>query len=145
MAKSFLRYILTALITAALVGAGFLFLHGIPLIGLPKPADISSVDILDRKLSGGPRTLTEEEEIVLAVKLANFLNYKPGRTEPGEAVIEVTYHMKSGEAITLSANENTVFWKGKARPVKTENGEMFIKLAEGVFFFDALVEADNGI
>ena len=52
----------------------------------------------------------------------------------GSPMITITYVLDDGRAVSVSADRETVWWKG--RPWAIKDREMFINLAEGIFFLE---------
>lgn len=120
------------LLTALLVTVGRYFLHGVPLIGLPKAEDVQSVTVIGE--NGEHRVITDAEDVDLLVTAANMLNYRFGTPEEQQAKLTVIYELTDGGNCVLQAGETTVWWKGKAHPLKQKR--IFYNVAEGLFFFD---------
>lgn len=120
------------LLTALLVTVGWYFLHGVPLIGLPKAEDVQSVTVIGE--NGESRVITDAEDVDLLVMAANMLNYRFGTPEEQQAKLTVIYELTDGGNCVLQAGETTVWWKGKAHPLKQKR--IFYNVAEGLFFFD---------
>ena len=139
-ANSILRYLITVLASAALIMAFNIFLDGMYLIGAPDAGDVEKVTVSYPEVSGTPKEFSDEENIKLAVQLTGFLRYSLFEKAPeGDApLMTVTYFLKDGTAVEISASRDTVGWKGKARAIKEK--EMFINLAEGIFFLDEVME-----
>ena len=82
------------------------------------------------------RILTEPEQIELAVKLLNKLNYQPF-TQPSESSerlgpdVTITCILRDGREVSAGANWITGWWKGKAHALKEP--DLFVNLAEGLF------------
>lgn len=129
------------IITAIIVAIN-IFMDGMWILGIPYIEDIQAVQITDRRYSDEAKEFTDEESIQLAVQLSGFLKYKPLRKPQNdfEPVVTLTYLLKDGTQRSLSADENTVWWKGKAYALKQE--EIFLNLCEGIFFFGEAVEAE---
>lgn len=119
----FLSQIVT--VTVLLVGISILK-DGMYLIGVPDMGDVGSVTISGKEFTG-------PEDIELAVKLTGFLRYSlfEKADASGEPLLTITYHLKSGKDVDVSANRETVWWQGKAHAIKEK--EMFINLTEGIF------------
>ena len=109
--------------------------QGIPLFGLPKAEHITTVEITDAALEE-TRTFTDTENIVLARSSIGCLKYRLKDAEAGEAQITIRYTDEKGRAYEVAANEKTVFYQGKAHPLKEER--VFVQIIEGIFFFDSV-------
>lgn len=70
-----------------------------------------------------------------------FLRYSLlEEADRGESpMITITYYRENQPAITVSANRNTVWWKGKSHVIR--DPDMFVNLAEGIFFLEELPES----
>lgn len=141
--KKFSQYVITIIMSAIIGTIGYLVINGIPLLGVPNIEDVSYVEISNYRLDINARKFTEIEDIEKAINLTNFLLYKPGKPEQKEPIIELVFHLKDGNSFLISANEKTVYIHGKERSLKGDNGSTFIKVTEGIFFFDELVEIDE--
>ena len=115
-------------------------MYGIPLSGIPEIDDISYVEISNNRLDVQARRFTDIEELKKAVYVTHFLSYKPGTPEMEEPIVEMIFHLKDGTSLSVSANEKTVYKNGKAYALKGDNGEVFIRISEGIFFFHDLHE-----
>jgi len=117
-------------VTVLLVGVSILR-DGMYLIGVPDMGDVESVTVSYR---GEGKESTDGEDIEQAVKLTGFLRYSlfEEAGASGEPLITITYHLKSGKDVDVSANRETVWWQGKAHAIKQK--EMFVNLTEGIFF-----------
>lgn len=120
-----------------LLGAEILY-GGMYLIGVPKAEETEKVTILYRDAADEEKEITDRKQIELAVKLTGFLRYSLLEEADGteDPVITIVYHMKNGRTIAVSANRDTVWWKGKAHVIREQ--DMFINLAEGIFFSEDL-------
>ena len=118
--------IITCIVNAVI----WILFHGIPLIGLPKKENVKSVTIIYNETQ--KREITDNETIELLVKSANLLNYQLwGQTEDSP-IIDIIYHLKDGEDIKISANNNTMWWHGKSHTIKETN--TFVNIMQGMFF-----------
>lgn len=136
--KGFTRLLAAAVAAAVLVMGIRIFTDGMWLWGLPDSEDVQSVSILYPDVTDEAKEIRSGDEIELALKLTGFLRYDLfGRPEGGETpLMTFTYHLKDGGEKTISANGHTVWWEGKGYSIKDE--EMFIHLAEGIFFLEDL-------
>ena len=118
-------------------------MEGMWLLGVPKIEDVQSISITDLRYSPEAKEFEDEESIDLAIKLSNFLRYKPLSPVTGHdtPIVSITYHLKDGSSNSLSANENTVWWQGKAYNIKQE--KIFLNLSEGIFFYGEAIAAEQ--
>ena len=118
-------------------------MEGMWLPGIPKIEDVQSVAVTDLRHSTEAKEFSDGKSIELAVKLSSFLKYKPlsSAQGPSEPVVTITYYLKDGSSQSLSANENTVWWKAKTHQLKQE--EIFLNLSEGIFFYEEAIAADQ--
>ena len=129
------RLVLAAVLAAAVTGAFWIAMYGIPLWGVPIQKEVESVRI-EFSQSKECRILTEPEQIELAVKLLNKLNYQPF-TQPSESSeqlgpdVTITCILRDGREVSAGANWITGWWKGKAHALKEP--DLFVNLAEGLF------------
>ena len=79
--KGLRTLLLPALLAGALTAALFVVVNGAPLWDVPSPRQVASVTVAHA--GEAPQTYTDPEQIELAVKLLNTLNYLPF-TPPSE-------------------------------------------------------------
>lgn len=123
-AKSFSRYTLTAVLAAAALSAiGGIWLHGMPLAGLPRAKNVEAVTI-----TRGQRQaeLTALDDVQLMVGAANLLSCKPFGAAEDAPVLTVTYRLKNGDTRNIEASAASVWWRGKVH-VLHEPG-MFVNI-----------------
>ncbi len=136
--KSLIRFLIQAAVVTILIVAVRIFTDGMYLLGLPDLADIQSVSISYPSVTEHRKETSSEEDVELALKLTGFLKYdlfeKADQTE--KPLITITYYLKNGTNKSISANNTTVWWNGKAYAIKDE--ELFINLTEGIFFLKDL-------
>lgn len=104
--------------------------RGVPIIGLPQAEDVKSISIT--KKSSQEREINSQEDIELMVNAANFLNYRLRGGTEGSPIVTVTYHLKDGDDVTISANNTSMWWHGKLHPIK--DTALFINVVDGLFF-----------
>jgi hypothetical protein len=130
------QYLLTALISVAIVTGMFLYSNGLPIFGIPDAKEIASVEIIDLRQGTEPKKFTEPEQLEMASKMPYFLSHRllPTKDE-SSPLITITYQLKDGKTWMVQTNETAVFLKGKAYPIrKKEYGDTFAKIIEGYFF-----------
>lgn len=125
----------TALVMAYRIGS-----EGMYLIGIPAAEEVQRVTIAYPAATEEEKVLTDTEDIELAVQLSGFLKYElfSEADADGEPLITITYDMESGETVTVSANRDTVWWKGEAHTIKEE--DTFLNVTEALFFQAEMVE-----
>ncbi len=133
--KRALRPLVSCLLVAVLTTVFFIARNGVPLLGVPKPDQVMSVRV-EFLESGKVREVTDPEQIELAVKLLNHLNYQVFTpvSENSEALgpdVTITYVLKDGRELDAGANWITGWWKGQTYALKEP--DLFVNLAEGVF------------
>jgi len=121
----------SVLLTTVVYTILWYFAHGIPLAGLPGEENIARITV---SFDDHSHETADPEDIHLARSLANCLNYKVLGKAQGEPLITITYYLVSGEEISVSANETTVWWRGKPHPLYDDN--TFVNLTRGVFSGD---------
>lgn len=141
--NKFLTYLVIMILSGSISIIGCFYLNGIPLLGIPKIEDVSYVEISDTRLDIEAEKFTESEDIEKAVHAIKLLSYKLGTPEQEEPLIKFVFHLKDGNSFAISANEKTAYSKGKAYKLKGDNGLTFIKVTEGMFFFEELVEKEE--
>lgn len=139
-AKGILRTLATTLVTTLLIILIDIFTKGMYLMGIPRIDNVEKVTISYTEFSNEVKEISDKEHIELAVKLTGFLKYSLfKKADLGEPpLITITYFTYDGDVVSVSANKNTVWWKGKAHSIKDD--ETFINLTEGIFYFEDLIE-----
>lgn len=134
-----LKIILVSMIFVLIVSV---CIDGLWLFGIPDAEDVQSVQVTNLRYSTEPKTFSDAENIQLAVQLSGFLKYKlfSDVQSDSEPIVTITYHLSNGSSQSLSANEDTLWWKGKTRSLKQEN--IFLKLSEGIFFYEEAIAAE---
>ena len=132
-------FILPVLLTTVLFMCISIAKDGMYLIGIPEIDEVQKVTIAYPSVSDQSKEITDDEHIELAVKLTGFLKYAlfERADDNEEPMINITYFTSDGSEISVSANRETVWWKGKAYALKDD--ETFINLTESVFYLSDLV------
>lgn len=115
-----------------------ILIQGMWLWGIPDEEDVENFTISYPSVTETIKTYEEDRKIEQSVDLVRFLNYIPFKTADTSKppLITITYYTNDGQTLTVSANNDTVWWKDKAYALKDD--ETFIKLAEGIFFLDEI-------
>ena len=127
--SAWLQTLLTVVLSVLIASAVWISRYGVPLLGLPKAEDVQSVTLVS--LDSGSVTVTDTENVELLVKAANLLNYKLGAPDTTDPELTVTYTLKNGEVRVLSASRTTMWWKGRAHPLRQP--EVFCNIVDGLF------------
>jgi len=136
--KGLIRFLIQTGIIIILIVIINVFINGMYLLGLPNLSDIQSVNISYPSVTEDIKEVSDPKDIELALKLSGFLRYdlfEKSDTDE-KPLITITYYLKDGTDKTVSANNTTVWWNDKSYAIKEK--EMFINLAEGIFFLDDL-------
>lgn len=124
------------LLSISLCLACYILINGMYLTGVPDAGKVERVTITYSATSEEYLEITEKEDIEFAVNLTHFLNYsifqKAGQEE--QPLITITYHLTDGNAVSVSANREMVWWKGKVHVLRKE--DLFVNLTENIFFSD---------
>ncbi|MCD7863529.1 MAG: hypothetical protein LUG61_08525 [Lachnospiraceae bacterium] len=136
--KEGVRCFIAVFISTMLIMGISIFVEGMYLIGIPDIDNVQKVTISYSEITNEIKEFSDEEQIELAVKLTGSLKYSltekaDDKTSP---MITITYYLEDGQSLSISANRDTVWWKGKAHAIKDK--ETFIKMAEGVFFLEEI-------
>ncbi|MCD7738212.1 MAG: hypothetical protein LUH58_04120 [Lachnospiraceae bacterium] len=136
--KKAVRFLITVFISTLLIMGISVFAEGMYLIGVPDIDNVQKITISYSEITSEIKEFSDEEQIELAVKLTGFLKYSLTEKADDKAspMITITYFLDDGQSLSVSANRDTVWWKGKAHAIK--NKEMFINLAEGIFFLEEI-------
>ena len=127
--SAWLQTLLTVVLSVLIASAVWIGRYGVPLLGLPQAEDVQSVTLVS--LDSGSVTVTDTENVELLVKAANLLNYKLGAPDTTDPELTVTYTLKNGEVRVLSASRTTMWWKGRAHPLRQP--EVFCNIVDGLF------------
>lgn len=100
-----------------------------------KIENVEKVTVIEHE-TGIVKEFADNENIELAVKLVNFLNFVPFSTmsDTYEPIISITYTLKDGSEINISANNTEVLFNGKGHQIKDTG--VFVNISKGIFFFE---------
>ncbi len=113
-----------------------ILMQGMPLFGVPKPSTVETVTITYPTRTSEAKEISDPELIRHACQLFGFLRYHPFAkvNESDSPILTMDFTLKNGTTATVSASRESVWWNGKTHALKEQ--ELFINLAEGIFFFD---------
>lgn len=124
------KSILAAVVLSVVLTAwGWVMLHGIPLLGMPKAADVQQVTLICMNTE---KTFTDRETVELLVGASGLCNYRLGGATGEVPTMLAIYRMNDGTHVELGADEANVWWKGKAHPLKEP--ESFVNILRGLYF-----------
>ncbi|MCC8157110.1 MAG: hypothetical protein LIO54_07535 [Oscillospiraceae bacterium] len=136
--KKVVQFLVAVFISTLLIMGISVFAEGMYLIGVPDIDDVQKVTISYSEVTSEIKEFSDAEQIELAVILTGFLKYSltEKADENASPLITITYFLDDGQSLSVSANRDTVWWKGKARAIQDK--ETFIKMATGVFFLEEI-------
>ena len=99
----------------------YLLFEGQSLPHKPGTDDVSSVVVEYRGYSGEAEEYDDELIVKAAVAILNDLDYDRLKKAPeGDPIVKVTYIKNDKTTISVEANNETVWWRGKAYAIKDE-------------------------
>jgi hypothetical protein len=133
--------ILLAVIFIATIG--YIWLNGIPLRGLPKIDEITSIEISDQRLGIDRSEFTDADDIENAYNAVHLITTMPGSPASLDPVIEISFHLKDKTICRVQADQSTVMINGKSHRIRGDKGTIYIKVIEAMFFFEDLAEPQS--
>lgn len=131
--KKVFRFIATVIVVTIVVIGLNLLIEGVPLLGTPDVANVSSVIVEHSDYPDDIKKHTDDTKIELAVAMLGYLNYSPLKGLSDDVpIIKITYIMDDNTEIVVKANDRTVWWNGKAYAITDEN--TFVKMCTAVFY-----------
>lgn len=133
-AKAIGRLLAQIVVTTIVLLAIEISMEGMYLLGIPSKENVTKIMVSYPAVTEEAKVFTDAENIDLGLHLTGFLRYVPFEKcdNQEEPLITITYVLQNGQEVSLSANRNTVWWKGKAHAVKQK--DIFVNLTEGIFF-----------
>ena len=111
----------------------YLLSHSIRLPDTPDADNITKIIVEHTDYPGDRRKYVDTASINMAQALLGALRYEPIRKlAEGTPVVRLTYVLDDGSEVTVEANDQTVWWKGKTHVIY-EQGE-FIKQCATFFY-----------
>lgn len=141
--RRLLQIFVNVILTVTVVSILYACTKGWPLMLPPKLAEIDKVIITNSEI-GTEKEFTDTENMELAVKLINFLNYVPfsSASDTAKPFIEISYVLKDGTIINIAANNTDVYWNYKGHQLK--DAKTFVTLTNGIFFFEENAAKNGG-
>ncbi len=127
------------LLTTVIVTVIGVLWQGVRPFGAPSVEDVERAEVSYPAVTDEVKK-PAGERLKTAVNLIGCLRYDllKGAEEGDEPLITITYYTKDGKEATVAASRKTVWWNGRAHALKEE--DLFVNLAEGLFFLEDLAE-----
>lgn len=134
MCKRIFRTLLTFALTLAAMLAAYAAISGLWLFGVPNAKNVVEVTITSTEHPAETIVSSDAECIERTVKLTGFLKYRlfTAAQEDDAPIVTIVWTLRDGSVREISASRETVWWRGRALPLKDE--AFFINLADGIFF-----------
>lgn len=134
MCKRIFRTLLTFALTLAAMLAAYAAISGMWLFGVPNAKNVVEVTITSTEYPAETIVSSDAECIERTVKLTGFLKYRlfTAAQEDDTPIVTIVWTLRDGSVCEISASRETVWWRGRALPLKDE--AFFINLADGIFF-----------
>lgn len=134
MCKRIFRTLLTFALTLAAMLAAYAAISGMWLFGVPNAKNVVEVTITSTEHPAETIVSSDAECIERTVKLTGFLKYRlfTAAQEDDTPIVTIVWTLRDGSVYEISASRETVWWRGRALPLKDE--AFFINLADGIFF-----------
>lgn len=134
MCKRIFRTLLTFALTLAAMLAAYAAISGMWLFGVPNAKNVVEATITSTEHPAETNVSSDAECIERTVKLTGFLKYRlfTAAQEDDTPIVTIVWTLRDGSVCEISASRETVWWRGRALPLKDE--AFFINLADGIFF-----------
>ena len=134
MCKRIFRTLLTFALTLAAMLAAYAAISGLWLFGVPNAKNVVEVTITSTEHPAETIVSSDAECMERTVKLTGFLKYRlfTAAQEDDAPIVTIVWTLRDGSVCEISASRETVWWRGRALPLKDE--AFFINLADGIFF-----------
>ena len=134
MCKRIFRTLLTFALPLAAMLAAYAAISGMWLFGVPNAKNVVEVTITSTEHPAETIVSSDAECIERTVKLTGFLKYRlfTAAQEDDTPIVTIVWTLRDGSVCEISASRETVWWRGRALPLKDE--AFFINLADGIFF-----------
>lgn len=128
------KLLIPILASAVFATTASVLADGLPIFGKPKAEDVKQVKIEHLDYPNDIKEFTDNKNIELAVSLLSYLHTSPiKKITDNPPKINITYNLKDGSCITVSANSSTVWLNGRPRAIHDKN--TFYKMCTAAFFF----------
>ena len=134
MCKRIFRTLLTFALTLAAMLAAYAAISGMWLFGVPNAKNVVEATITSTEHPAETIVSSDAECIERTVKLTGFLKYRlfTAAQEDDTPIVTIVWTLRDGSVCEISASRETVWWRGRALPLKDE--AFFINLEDGIFF-----------
>ena len=138
--KAIGRFLFSVVVTFLLVLSVKIAVDGCWLIFLPIDDKVESVTIEYPSRSPDVQEITDASDLKKCTALLNTLKYDifQRSDDTSDPLITYTFHLKDGSELVVSANNETVFFRGKQHVLK-EPG-VFVNLTTSLFFLRETAE-----
>ena len=132
--KAIGKFLFSVVVTFLLVLSVKIAVDGCWLIFLPIDDNVETVTIAYPDPSSEVKEITDASDLKKCTPLLNTLKYDifQRSDDTSDPLIIYTFHLKDGSELVVSANNETVFFRGKQHVLKEP--DVFVNLTIGLFF-----------
>lgn len=138
--KTIGKFLFSVVVTFLLVLGVKIAVDGCWLIFLPIDDNVETVTIEYPDLSSEVKEITDASDLKKCTALLNTLKYDifQRSDDTSDPLIIYTFHLKDGSELVVSANNETVFFRGNQHVLKEPN--VFVNLTTVLFFLRETAE-----
>lgn len=138
--KAIGKFLFSVVVTFLLVLGVKIAVDGCWLIFLPIDDNVETVTIESPDLSSEVKEITDASDLKKCTALLNTLKYDifQRSDDTSDPLIIYTFHLKDGSELVVSANNETVFFRGKQHVLKEP--DVFVNLTTVLFFLRETAE-----
>lgn len=138
--KTIGQFLFSVAVTFLLVFGVKIAVDGCWLIFLPIDDNVETVTIAYPDLSSEVKEITDASDLKKCTTLPNTLKYDifQRSDDTSDPLIIYTFHLKDGSELVVSANNETVFFRGKQHVLKEP--DVFVNLTTVLFFLRETAE-----
>ena len=138
--KTIGQFLFSVAVTFLLVFGVKIAVDGCWLIFLPIDNNVETVTIAYPDLSSEVKEITDASDLKKCTTLPNTLKYDifQRSDDTSDPLIIYTFHLKDGSELVVSANNETVFFRGKQHVLKEP--DVFVNLTTVLFFLRETAE-----